>query len=74
MVAPLNTRRSALSAAVLDGKIYALGGYDGQEYLSTVEVYDPATNVWTTGPPMPSCKSGQASCSSPAPCVLHKVL
>ncbi|KAH7935922.1 hypothetical protein HPB52_015177 [Rhipicephalus sanguineus] len=74
MVAPLNTRRSALSAAVLDGKIYALGGYDGQEYLSTVEVYDPTMNVWTTGPPMPSCKSGQASCSSPAPCVLHKVL
>lgn len=73
MVAPLNTRRSALSAAVLDGKIFALGGYDGQEYLSTVEVYDPTTNVWTTGHPMPSCKSGQASCSSPAPCVLHKV-
>ncbi|XP_075731389.1 uncharacterized protein LOC142774653 isoform X2 [Rhipicephalus microplus] len=73
MVAPLNTRRSALSAAVLDGKIFALGGYDGQEYLSTVEVYDPTTNVWTTGRPMPSCKSGQASCSSPAPCVLHKV-
>lgn len=74
MVAPLNARRSALSAAVLDGKIYALGGYDGQEYLSTVEVYDPNTDTWTTGPAMPSCKSGQASCSSPAPCVLHKVL
>lgn len=73
MVAPLNTRRSALSAAVLDGKIYALGGFDGQEYLSTVEIYDATTDKWAMGPSMPSCKSGQASCTSPAPCVIHKV-
>ncbi|XP_040061726.2 kelch-like ECH-associated protein 1 [Ixodes scapularis] len=72
-VAPLKYRRSALSAAVLGGKIYALGGYDGQEYLSTVEVYDPDRDEWTAGPSMPSCKSGHASCTSPAPCLLHRV-
>lgn len=43
---PMPTARGALAAAVLDGKIYALGGYDGQRSLPVVEVYDPATDTW----------------------------
>ena len=32
--------------AALDGYIYAIGGYDGNSRLSTVERYCPKTNRW----------------------------
>lgn len=28
-------------------KLWAIGGYDGESNLSTVEVYDPETDSWT---------------------------
>jgi len=34
------------SSAVVDGKIYVIGGWNGRT-ISTVEVYDPATDTWT---------------------------
>lgn len=36
--------RCRLGVAVLGGKIYACGGYDGSSFLRTVERYDPETN------------------------------
>ena len=43
----MSTVRSCHSAAVLDGKLYVAGGYDGDDNdLSSVERYDPATNTW----------------------------
>jgi N-acetylneuraminic acid mutarotase len=38
--------RAAFAACVVDGKIYALGGYDGSEFLDTLEVFDPVLNAW----------------------------
>jgi N-acetylneuraminic acid mutarotase len=35
-----------LAAAAVDGKLYVMGGYDGQNRLSSVERYDPAKNEW----------------------------
>jgi len=32
---------------VLGGALYAVGGHDGWSYLSSVERYDPDTDVWT---------------------------
>ena len=47
---PMPTGRSYLAATVMDGKIYAIGGYGGHNgsYLSTVEQYDPSTDSWQT--------------------------
>ncbi|GMQ82910.1 MAG: hypothetical protein BMS9Abin05_2376 [Rhodothermia bacterium] len=40
---------------VVDGKIYAIGGYRAANIAGTrtVEEYDPATNTWTTKANMP---------------------
>ena len=39
--------RSSLGVGVLDGFLYAVGGYDGQTTLNTVERYNPRTQEWT---------------------------
>jgi N-acetylneuraminic acid mutarotase len=50
------TARAGFSASVVDGKIYAIGGATIVNlvgpYLSTVEMYDPATDTWTAKAPM----------------------
>jgi kelch-like protein 18 len=35
-----------LGVAVLDGLLYACGGYDGSTFLRSVEVYDPRIKKW----------------------------
>lgn len=44
---PMTTARSRVGVAVVNGLLYAIGGYDGQLRLSTVEVYNPETDTWT---------------------------
>jgi N-acetylneuraminic acid mutarotase len=54
--ADMPTRRTGLSASVVDGKIYAIGGVTGSPWagLHTVEVYDPATDTWMRKADMPT--------------------
>ena len=54
--APMPTARTALAAAEVGGKIYAIGGTDGSHFLTVVEEYDPASNTWTTKAPMPTAR------------------
>jgi hypothetical protein len=43
------------TAAVVDGKIYVIGGFHtGVGALSTVEAYDPSTDTWTQKADMPT--------------------
>ena len=42
----MSTARRGLATAVVDGKLYELGGFDGQSLLSSVERYDPAKDEW----------------------------
>lgn len=66
--------RSALSVTVLDCKIYAMGGYDGQNFLANVEVYDPVKDQWEDGDPLTSGRSGHASAvcyQTPCPSNFH---
>ncbi|NXP50987.1 KLH18 protein, partial [Heliornis fulica] len=44
---PMATARSRVGVAVLNGLLYAIGGYDGQLRLSTVEVYNPQVDSWS---------------------------
>lgn len=53
-VADMPTARTGLAAVTVNGMIYAIGGLTHIPWdaaptaLSTVEVYNPATNTWTT--------------------------
>jgi len=40
--------RRGAGVGVLDGVLYAVGGHDGFDYLSSVESYKPDTGVWTS--------------------------
>ena len=51
------TPRGGLGTAVLQGKIYAIGGWNIEEVLDVVEAYDPVTDTWETKKPMPVKKA-----------------
>jgi N-acetylneuraminic acid mutarotase len=60
--ADMPTQRAFLSNSVVNGKIYAIGGTNHRivandyEGISTVEVYDPATDTWTREADMPTAR------------------
>ncbi len=74
-LAPLPTKRGSPTAAVVDGKIYVIGGATTNEgskdpavhparphrVVGTNEVFDPATNSWAARSPMPTARNHVAS-------------
>ena len=60
VISQLPTKRSAFSTAVVDGKIYLIGGFlrenknGGPLGISTVEVYDTKNNSWQRLTDMPT--------------------
>ncbi|KAM4026906.1 LOW QUALITY PROTEIN: kelch-like protein 18 [Anomaloglossus baeobatrachus] len=58
---PMTTARSRVGVAVVNGLLYAIGGYDGQSRLSTVEVYNPETDSWTKVGSMNSKRSAMGT-------------
>jgi len=53
--ASMPTARAYFGVAVVDGKIYAIGGAGGVN-----EAYNPETNTWTTKKPMPNPRTSFA--------------
>jgi hypothetical protein len=41
--------------ALLNHKMHALGGYDGNKYLAASEAYDAKTNQWVMAPEVCVC-------------------
>ncbi len=56
---PLHTARSHPATVSYKGKLYVFGG-GGPNFLSldTVEIYNPRTDTWSWGSPMPTHRSG----------------
>jgi hypothetical protein len=44
MIAPINERCYDSSATTLNGTIYVIGGFSGQECMNSENVYDPEVN------------------------------
>ena len=49
-LASMSVARHGVASAVLNGKLYAIGGIG----LSSVEIYDPSTESWSAGVALPS--------------------
>lgn len=43
----LNIGRWRHKMAVLGGKVYAIGGFDGLQRINSMEAYDPFHNCWS---------------------------
>lgn len=54
--ASMPTARDGLAGGVVNGILYAVGGYSEGFDLATVEAYDPTTNTWTTKASMPTAR------------------
>jgi N-acetylneuraminic acid mutarotase len=50
--APMPTSRGALGVAVNQGRLYAIGGYDGKQNTGATEIYNPETDTWTNAAPL----------------------
>ena len=57
-MADMPTGRLGPGVAVVNGKIYVIGGINVGGFLNTNEEYDPATDTWATKKPMPTPRSG----------------
>jgi len=55
----MHEARSGLGVAVVNGKIYAIGGYQ-KGFCAIAEEYDPTTNSWTFKASMPTARSAFA--------------
>lgn len=47
-VAEMPTRRCRAGLAVINGRVYAVGGFNGSLRVRTVDVYDPIIDQWST--------------------------
>lgn len=54
--------RTKLTSCSVNGKVYAIGGYDEIDILAVVEEYDPNTDTWNTISPMPTARMSLTCC------------
>ena len=60
-VSSLKTPREDHMCSVLNGIIYVMGGYDGDNDVSSVELLHPGSDEWVPGPTLPvAVSSGQS--------------
>jgi len=61
-IAQMKSNRCYVGTAVMCGKLFAVGGYDGLSLLDTFESYDPLVQEWTLMPSMATsrCDMGVA--------------
>jgi N-acetylneuraminic acid mutarotase len=61
-MSPMPTARGGFGIAVVNGKIYAIGGLNtDNQALNTVEEYNPLTNEWSSKMSMPTPRTGFAT-------------
>lgn len=57
----MNCPRAWPSVAVVDGRIYVMGGFDGSNRLRSVEVYDPDHDTWAFIASLNICRAGSGA-------------
>lgn len=57
--------RSQHGAVAAGGNIFTFGGHQDKDLLTSLEIYDPKTNTWQAGAPMPKANQELAFASGP---------
>lgn len=57
-IGTMSGRRLQFGVAVVDNKLYVVGGRDGLKTLNTVECFNPVTKTWVVMPPMSTHRHG----------------
>jgi len=60
--ADMPTARTELAVCEMGGKIYAIGGWVGNNLLLTVEEYNPITNIWEKKADKPTFTFARSAC------------
>ena len=60
-ISDMNCSRSDFASTVYNQAIYAIGGFNGDEYLNSIEKYDVASNNWTIVGHMVTPRSGASA-------------
>nr|XP_023409037.1 kelch-like protein 8 isoform X2 [Loxodonta africana] len=63
----MNSRRRHVGVIAVEGKVYAVGGHDGNEHLGSMEMFDPLTNKWMMKASMNTKRRGIALASLGGP-------
>ncbi|KAE8631210.1 hypothetical protein XENTR_v10001109 [Xenopus tropicalis] len=63
----MNSRRRHVGVISVGGKVYAVGGHDGNEHLGSMELFDPLTNKWMMKASMNTKRRGIALSSLGGP-------
>jgi N-acetylneuraminic acid mutarotase len=68
-MAPIPTPVEGYASAVLNGKIYIMGGAamtqnTNNQVVDLVQIFNPKTNQWTTGKPLPTGVYGAGACAT----------
>ncbi|XP_044284925.1 kelch-like protein 8 isoform X2 [Varanus komodoensis] len=63
----MNSRRRHVGVISVGGKVYAVGGHDGNEHLGSMEMFDPLTNKWMMKASMNTKRRGIALASLGGP-------
>ena len=59
---PMHDVRWEAAATLLpNGKVLVVGGYDGTNFLSSAELYDPAAGTWTTIHPLATARKSHTA-------------
>lgn len=61
--ASLKFARRNCASCELDGRIYAIGGFDGTKIINSVEAYDDRLKSWMLIEPLPTPRSSAMACA-----------
>jgi N-acetylneuraminic acid mutarotase len=64
---PVMDGREGMAVAVVNGLIYAIGGWGGWPELAYIQVYDPSSDTWSTSVPSSLGTIIQGTMSQPLP-------
>jgi len=60
---PLKVPRRNCASCELDGRVYAIGGFDGSKITASVEAYDARLKSWMMLDPLPTQRSSAVACA-----------